>query len=251
MASKKKAADATATPAANPVPAVAPGSALSAIMALGQKKQAPATASTIVQSLTDPAIQGASKKGSIVQLGFDPSIAEKAKNCAALKEALENAESAFAVLQGDMRDYGAGKRVRYNDLFKSDAVTVAVPFEVETPGGIEKKFVQVICTNKYSVQQDIIKGNKDTLGEFYGRLFEETETKTLKPNAEELIRNLLTEMGLTGEQLDNTMDNLREVRVSVKAKESYEQEARSVPEAVKTILDQGVKRQQPALKFPS
>ena len=251
MASKKKAetAQATTAPAPAPAPAVAPGSALSALMALGQKKQAPATASTIVQSLTDPAIQGALKKGSVVQLGFDPSIAEKAKNCAALKEALENAESAFAVLQGDMRDYGASKRVRYNDLFKSDAVTVAVPFEVETPGGIEKKFVQVICTNKYSVSQDIVKGNKETLGEFYPRLFEETETRTLKPNAEELIRNLLTEMGLTGEQLDNTMDNLRDVHVSVKAKPDYEKESRSVPDAVKTILDQAVRRQQPSLKF--
>jgi hypothetical protein len=255
MASKKKTAETTqatitAAAAPAPAPAAAPGSALGALMALGAKKQAPATASTIVQSLTDPAIQGASKTGSIVKLGFDPSIAEKAKNCAALKEALENAESAFATLQGDMRDYGASKRVRYNDLFKSDAVTVAVPYEVQTPAGIEKKFVQVICTNKYSCSQDIIKGNKETLGEFYPRLFEETETKTLKPNAEELIRNLLTEMGLTGEQLDNTMDNLREVRVSVKAKDGYEQEARNVPEAIKTILDQGVKRQQPALKFP-
>jgi hypothetical protein len=236
--------------AAAPAPAAAPGAALSALMALGVKKQAPASSPTIVQSLTDPAIQGATKKGSIVQLGFDPSIAEKAKNCAQLKEALENAESAFSTLQGDMRDYGASKRVRYNDLFKSDAVTVSVPYEVETPGGIEKKFVQVICTNKYSVSQELIKNNKETLGEFYPRLFEETETKTLKPNAEELIRNLLTEMGLTGEQLDNTMDQLREVRVSVKAKDAYETEARSVPEAIKTILDQGVKRQQPALKFP-
>jgi hypothetical protein len=250
MASKKKAAETTqATETAAPAPAAAPGSALSALMALGQKKQAPATASTIVQSLTDPAIQGAMKKGSIVQLGFDPSIAEKAKNCAQLKEALENAESAFAVLQGDMRDYGAGKRVRYNDLFKSDAVTMAVPYEVQTPAGVEKKYVQVICTSKYSIQQDIVKGNKEALGEFYPRLFEETETRTLKPNAEELIRNLLTEMGLSGEQLDNTMDNLRDVHVSVKAKPDYEKEARNVPEAVKTILDQGVKRQQPGLKF--
>jgi len=248
MPTKKTAVKTPAAPA--PAPAAAPGSALSALMALGQKKQAPASSPTIVQSLTDPAIQGATKKGSIVQLGFDPSIAEKAKNCASLKEALENAESAFQTLQGDMRDYGASKRVRYNDLFKSDAVTVSVPYEVETPGGIEKKFVQVICTNKYSVSQELIKNNKEVLGEFYPRLFEETETKTLKPNAEELIRNLLTEMGLTGDQLDNTMDNLREVRVSVKTKDAYETEARSVPEAIKTILDQGVKRQQPALKFP-
>jgi len=256
MASKKKSAAAETTPATTtavvPAPAPAPpaGSALGALMALGQKKQAPATASTIVQSLTDPAIQGASKKGSIVQLGFDPSIAEKAKNCAALKEALDNAATAFATLQGDMRDYGDSKRIRYNDMFKSDAVTMAVPFEVETPGGIEKKFVQVICTNRYSCSQDVIKGSKEALGEFYPRLFEETEVKTLKPNAEELIRNLLAEMGLTGEQLDNTMDNLREVRVSVKAKDNYEAEARNVPEAIKTILDQGVKRQAPGLKFP-
>lgn len=249
MASKKK-ATAEATIQATPVPAsaAAPGSALSALMALGQKKQAPASAPTIVQSLTDPAIQGASKKGSVVQLGFDPSIAEKAKNCASLKEALENAESAFSVLQSDMRDYGASKRTRYNDLFKSDAVTVAVPFEVETPGGIEKKYIQVICTNKYSVQREV-RNSKEELGEFYNRLFEETETRTLKPNAEELIRNLLTEMGLTGEQLDNTMDNLRDVNVSVKARDDYEQQSRSVPDAMKTILDQMVRRQQPSLKF--
>lgn len=253
MAAKKKSVEVTDTTVAIAdvkVETKAP-SALDALRALGQKKPAPAGSPTIVMSLTDPAIQGASKSGSTVKLGFDPAFAESAKHCAQLNEALVQAQSEFGVLQSQVRDYGAKKRVMYNDLFKSDAVTVNVPYTVDAgPGQSQTKYVQVICTNKYSVQQDVIKNNKVEIGEFYGRLFEETETRTLKPNAEELIRNLLSEMGIVGEALDTTMDNLRDVSVSVKAKADYEKEARAVPEAIKTILDQGVKRQQPGLKFP-
>ncbi len=203
--------------------------------------------------MTDPAISGATrKKGSdtVVMLGLDPSFSERAKHTAQLYDALKNAESAFEVLQTECRDYGASKRVAYNDVFNAEIITVCIPYEVETPTGMEKKYVQAVCTNKYSVQQDIIKGSKEQLGEHYDRLFEEKTTRTLKPNAEELLRNLFVEQfGMTEDQVNATLDNLRDETVVVKAKDDYEKQSRSVPDAVRTILEQGVKRQQPGLKF--
>lgn len=235
-----------------PVPAPTGPSALETLLALSTNSPPPKGSATIVQSLSDPALQGATKKGSVVQLGLDPEFTPRAKHCADLNEALKNAETAFSVLQTELRDYGAEKRERYNDLFNADAITVCVPYEVDSPGqpnGKEKKFVQVICTNKYSVQQDVIKGSKEALGEHYDRLFEETTTRTLKPNAEELLRNLFLELKVPADRVDATLDSLRDVNVSVKTKADYEKQSKHVPEAVKTILDQGVKRQQPGLKF--
>lgn len=230
-----------------------PGAALAALQALGARKPAPAGSPTIVQSLTDPAMQGATKKGSVVHLGLDPSFADRAKTAAELHAALEDAQAAFAVLQSECRDYGAKKRVAYNDLFNADVTTVCIPYEVDDPSapdGKGKKYVQAVCTNKYSVQQDVIQGSKEALGEYYDRLFEEVTTRTLKPNAEDLLRNLFMEQfGMSEEQVNATLDGLRDVKVTVTAKEDYEKQSRNVPEAVKTILDQGVKRQQPSLRF--
>lgn len=243
------------TETASPAPAatVNPGSALAALQALGSKKPAPVGSPLIVRTMTDPAISGATKKPgstSVVLLGLDQGFSDRAKQCAQLAEALENAQASFAVLQTECRDYGAEKRVAYNDTFNADVTTVCIPYEVETPTGPEKKYVQAICTSKYSVQQDVIRGSKEQIGEFYDRLFEEQEVRTLKPNAEELLRNLFIEQfGMSEDAVNTTLDNLRDVKVTVKAKDSYEKESRAVPEAVKTILDQGVKRQQPGLKF--
>lgn len=235
-----------------PTPAPTGPSALETLLALSTNSPAPQGSATIVRSLSDPALQGATKKGSVVQLGLDPNFTERAKHCADLNDALKDAATAFSVLQTELRDYGAEKRSSYNELFNADAVTVCVPFEVDAPGqpnGKEKKFVQVICTNRYSVQEDVIKGSKEVIGEYYDRLFEETTTRTLKPNAEDLLRNLFLELKMNPEQAEATLDALRDVRVSVKTREDYEKQSKHLPEAVKTILDQGVRRGQPGLKF--
>jgi hypothetical protein len=225
-------------------------SALDALKALSQKKPAPQAAISV--QVNDPAIAGAQKaKGStsVVTLGFDPAFAEKAAQCAGLKEALERAKVEFEVLQGEARDYGASKRELYNDTFKANITTVKVPYEVDTPGGKEKQFVSVICTNKYSVNGEIVRGNKDALGEMYERLFVEEVAKTLKPNAEELVRGILAEVGLKPEEIETSMENLFETTVKVKTTENYEQESKKVPDPLKLVLGQAVQRQAPGLKF--
>lgn len=236
-----------------PVPATA-GGALAALLALGSKSQAPAGTPTIVQKMTDPAISGAKpKKGSntVVLLGFDQGFAERAKQTADLHSALEDAEAAFSVLQTECRDYGDQKRIAYNETFNADMVTVCIPYEVETATGKETKYVQAVCTNKYSVQQDVIQGSKEQLGEHYAQLFDESVTSTLKPNAEDLLRNLFVEQfKMNEDQVEATLNNLRDKKTVVKTKDDYEKKSRSLPEAVRTILDQGVKRQSPGIKIP-
>lgn len=227
-------------------------SALDALKALSQKKAAPSSGFAISTTNSDPAIAGAKiGKGSsnVVTLGFDPSFAEKARQCAALKSALEQAEAEFKVLQGETRDYGAGKRGLYNETFKSNVTTVKVPFEVETPTGKETQTISVVCSNKYSVAKDIVLGHKDVLGTFYERLFVEEHTKALKPNAEELIRGILSEIGLKPEEVEASMDNLFEETVKVTTTEGFESESKKVPEELKVILDQACTRSSPGLKF--
>src|SRR5512135_92891 len=227
-------------------------SALSALKALSQKKPV-ATSVALSTQVNDPAIAGASMtKGSknVVTLGFDPAFAEKALQCASLKEALEKAETEFKVLQSETRDYGAGKRGLYNDTFKANVTTVKFPYEVDVPGGgKEKQYISVICSNKYSVQQDIVLGNKEALGEMFPRLFTETVTKSLKPNAEELIRGILAEVGLKPDEIETSMENLFDTTTKVATTEGYEQESKKVPDALKTVLDQAVTRAAPGLKF--
>ena len=213
-------------------------SALDALKALSQKKPAPSAAISV--QINDPAIAGATRgKGSssVVTLGLDPAFA------------LERAEQEFKVLQSEMRDYGASKRGLYNDTFKSNVTTVKVPYEVETPGGKELQYVSVICSNKYSVQKDIVLGNKEALGEAYPRLFVEETTKALKPNAEELIRGILKEVGLGPEEVETSMENLFETTTKVATTENYETEAKKLPDDLKTILGQAVTRAAPGLKF--
>jgi hypothetical protein len=227
-------------------------SALSALKALSQKKPAAAAAALSTQ-VTDPAIAGASMaKGSknVVTLGFDPAFAEKAGQCAGLKEALEKAEAEFKVLQAETREYGSSKRGLYNDTFKANITTVKVPYEVDVPGGgKEKQYISVICSNKYSVQQDIVLGNKEALGELFPRLFTETVTKSLKPNAEELIRGILAEVGLKPDEIETSMENLFDTTTKVATTEGYEQESKRVPDSLKAVLDQAVTRSAPGLKF--
>ena len=224
-------------------------SALDALRGLSKKAAPPSAA--IAAQVNDPAIAGAKRDKNTVKLGFDPSIAQTAERAAKLKEALEQAEAEFKVDQAAMRDYGIGKRGLYNDTFKCEVTTVQVPYVIDVPGGTETKFVQVICSNKYSVQKDMVLGNRDLIGPSFSRMFEESTTKSLKPNAEELIRNLLTEVaGLSGDELESTMNELFDTTVVVKATDKYESEYKSVSDDAKVVLDQAVTRAQPALKFP-
>lgn len=224
-------------------------SALDTLKAIAKKSPAPASSSLAAQT-NDPAIIGAKRNKNTVTLGFDPTIAESAKRTAELKEALERAEAEFKIDQALMRDYGFSKRCLYNDTYKADVTTVCVPYSVETPTGHETKLVQVICSNKYSVQNETIANNKDSLGEFFDKLFNEDRVKQLKPNAEDLIRGILAEVGLAGEELETAMSSLFEEKVKITTKEHYEQEVKKVPEEVRSLLDQAVTRSAPGLKFP-
>lgn len=225
--------------------------ALGQLKALAAKKPSEGDASPLASQTSDPAIAGAKRVRNVVELGTDPSISERAELCAAYKAEVDKAVASFDTLRSELRDYGKEKRDAYNAAFKTDVTTVCVPFKVEVPGGEpETRFVQVVCTSKYSVQQDTILNSKEELGEHYDELFEETREQVLKPNAEELLRQVLTEAGVEEENLDATMAVLFEEKVKVAANADYEKKSQDVPEGVKAILSQAVTRQLPGLKFP-
>jgi len=240
-----------------PVAATRP-SALETLKALANKKTTSVVTNLSVE-MTDPAISGASRdKGrSTVKLGFDPSIADGAAHAAELKFALDKAKAEFEIVQATMRDYGAKKRESYNNIFKTNITTVCVPYLVDvlhdeasdTPGR-ETNYVQVICSNKYSLSQEsVLALEKDIEPAVFSKLFEKETTKTLKPNAEQLIRSLFEEMGLKDDELENSMSSLFDTTVKVKATENYEREIKDAPEAVQTILGQTVTRVNPGIKF--
>ena len=250
----------TNTQMATPAPAVPVKNlgALDALRSLGRPKPTPGT--ILPAGMTDPAIVGAKKDKNTVKLGFDPSMAEKAAYTAKLAEALEQARTDFEIVQAEMRDYGISKRALYNSTFKANVTTVNVPYlftvpnapgaPEDAPVAQETRHIQCICSNRYSVGQEIILNNRESFGEHFDRLFTTTVTKTLKPNAEDLIRGVLLEAGMAAEEVDKAMDSLLETTTKVSAKEDFEQESAAVPEAVQTILKQAVTRSQPGLKFP-
>lgn len=224
-------------------------SALDTLRAISKKKPAPGAPELAAQT-QDPAIAGAKLNRTTVQLGLDPKFTATAKKAAELDAILKAAEADFKILQSEVRDYGKMKREVYNDAFKANVQTVGIPYEVETPTGLEKKYVQVTCTNRYSVQQEMVFGNREKFGESYFKLFEEERVKTLKPNAEELIRGVLQENGLEGEDLEAAMSSLFEEEIKVKTTDKYEVEAKKVTdEHLVAVLDQAVVRAQPAVKF--
>lgn len=225
-------------------------SALDLLKGLTKKATTSAPTPGVSNNFTDPAIAGARRDKNTVKLGYDAKITHIAAGCAGLRAALDRAEAEFVINQGTMRDYGREKRALYNDAYKCEVTTACVPYEIDTPQGKETKYVQVICTNKYSVAVDTILGNKDAIGDSFDRLFIEETKKTLKPNAEELIRGIFEQVGLTGDDLEAAMTQLLESKTTVKTRENYEQEAKKAPPAVQAILEQAVTRSQPALKFP-
>jgi hypothetical protein len=227
------------------------GSALSALKALSSKGKVEET-SKFAANVNDVAILGAVRDGkskSVVKLGLDVEFTDTAHSAAKAKEALNRAEQEFEIYQGQLRDYGIKKRQLWNSTYKDVITTVCIPYEEQTPDGPEKKFVQCIVTNKYSVRSETVLQLKGDLGDSYSRLFKEQEEKVLKPNCEEIVRGLLKEMGLDGEELENSMSSLFETKLKISATERYEQESEKLPDEVRKILDQAVTRSQPALKF--
>ena len=223
-------------------------SAIDALRNLAQKKPAPQAPSLTVQ-VTDPAIAGAKRDKATVKLGHDPNFHEKAAYGAKLKDALERAQADFEIVQADLRDYGRDKRKIYNDTYKANVTTVSVPYSVETPDGPDTKYVQVICSNKYSVAKDVVLNNRDALGEWSEKLFKFDVTKKLRPDAEGMIRNIFAELGLQGESLESAMEALFEVDTKVTTREDFEQQEAQAPDEIRTILTQAVSRAQPGLKF--
>ena len=227
----------------------------------GKKAIESGSASALTTQLQDPALAGARRDKNVVRLGFDPAIASKAQEAAELKAALEEAEARFSLVQGDMRQYGAGKRELYNDTFKADVTTVAVPYSVETPvcdesdtPGRETRYVSVVCTNRYSVAKDAALGLRDAQAispAEFSQLFTVETSKKLKPNAEELVRGLLGELGMEGDDLENAMLTLFDTETKVTASKDYEKRIREIAPEKQALLAQAIKRVEPALKFTS
>lgn len=235
-------------------------SALDTLKKLASKKTVEGNAAAaLTTQLQDPALAGAKRDKNVVRLGFDPAIAPKAQEAAELKAALEEAEARFALVQVDMRGYGADKRDLYNDTFKADVTTVSVPYSVEVPAcddsatpGRETRYVSVVCTNRYTCQKDTVIGLRDSgaLSQAdFAKLFTLETTKTLKPNAEELVRGLLGEMGMVGDDLENAMASLFDTNTKLSVSKAYEKAVKEVDDATRTLLGQCVKRVEPALKF--
>ncbi len=229
-------------------------SALDTLKKLSAKKAVDGTAaSALTTQLQDPALAGAKRDKNVVRLGFDPSVTDKAREAAELKAALEEAEARFALVQTDMRAYGAEKRELYNDTFKADVTTVSVPYSVEVPGSQDRetRYVSVVCTNRYTVQKDaalgMLRAEAIDQGTF-DKLFVVETTKKLKANAEELVRGLLGELGMTGDDLEGAMQTLFDTEVKVTASKDYEKRVKEVDDNTRALLAQAVKRVEPALK---
>lgn len=225
------------------------GSALSALKALSKKEKVD-TDSKFASTVNDVAVAGAKREKTTVKLGFDPDFAPVAKLGAAAKSALDRATSEFEGYQSQLRDYGWQKRCLWNETMRADDTTVAIPYEVETPTGLEKQWVQVVSVNKYSVRAESVLALKPDLGDSYDRLFVEERVKVLKPNCEEIVRGLLGELGMNGDELETAMSSLFEEKVKVNTAKAYEKEVKLVSPALQQVLEQACTRSQPALRFP-
>jgi hypothetical protein len=225
------------------------GSALSALKAM-TKKEKVSSESEFATTVNDVAIKGAKRVRTTVQLGLDVEFCETAKRAAELHQEMEQAKSKFEIVQAQVRDYGSKKRLIWNDTFKCNDTTVAIPYEIDTPNGEkERHFVQCVVTNKYSVRKETIEQIRGDLGDSFDRLFEEEREKVLRPNCAELFRGLLVEAGMDESDVEDAMNQLFEEKVSIKTTKNYEQEVKRVSDGLRSILDQAVTRSQPALKF--
>jgi hypothetical protein len=218
--------------------------ALDVLKSLSIKKDA-SPAAQVAPVSVDPAIAGAKREKTIVKLGVDSQITDSVTQAVRLKALLDKHQEEFTVHQETLREYGKDKRDLYNDTFKAEVATVAIPYEESG----ETRYVQVVCSNRYSVAKNIILNNQQELGSWFPQLFTVETTKKLKGDSENLIRNLLGELGLAGTELDTAMDSLFETEQKVSTVPGYETISKTVPAPVKSILDQAVTRASPALKF--
>lgn len=226
------------------------GSALSALRALSKKEKVETT-SEFASTVNDVAIKGAKRIKTTVHLGLDMEFQGVARKSAEAHQVLERAQSEFEIYQAQVRDYGAAKREIWNDTFKANDTTMAVPYEVEVVNGEkETRHVQVVVTNKYSVRQETVEQVRGDLGDAFPRLFEESVEKVLRPNCAELMKGILKDAGLPDEEIDSAMESLFETKTKIKTTKNYEQEVKKTSSALRAILDQAVTRSAPALKFP-
>jgi hypothetical protein len=210
------------------------------------------TTMELATRLQDPALAGAKRDRNVVRLGHDPAIADKAKEAAELKASIQEAETRFSTAQAALRAYGSSKRNLYNDTFKSDVITVAIPYTSETPEGEEVRYVSVICTDKHVVQKDAVLEllRTGTLNQKdFDALFTVETVRRLKANAEELIRGILIELGMVGNDLENAMQTLFDTEVKVSTTKDYEKKVREMDPNKRQLLDQLVRRVEPAVKF--
>jgi predicted transcriptional regulator len=160
-----------------------------------------------------------------------------------MKNELEKAQAAFEAIQGEIRDYGKEKRSAFNDHFRTNVTTVAIPYG-------DEKAVQVICANRYSVKKDLILNNQDALGPAFNDLFVVETTKKLRADGEQRLLALLLEVGLDAETSQQILDKLVDVEHTVKTVEDYEQKEKLVTNpGAREVLIQAVSRAAPALKF--
>lgn len=216
------------------------------------------TASSLSPAVTDPALQGAKLAKNVVLLGLDPQVTRIAARAVKLIAILKDRQELFAFVQGELRAYGKAKRDGFNDLMKRDVTTVSIPYFArvpkdpasETPGR-ELRYVQVICTSKYSVAKDTVLRMEKDLGDAFKRLFVKAEERVLKPDTLGLFKQILKDLGVPEDRVAPTLDVLFETNIRVLACDDYEAEHKKLPEATRAILDQAVIRQQPSLRFPA
>ena len=220
--------------------------ALEAIRALSLKRSMEAAAAVESPVSEDPVILGARREKNVVILGSNDAMAEAAACGSELKDAISQSQEAFDMIAGDLRRYAKEKREAYNKAYSADISTVGVPY-VDSNG--LPAIVNITVADRYSVQKDVVLNNRDTFGPMFDRLFKVEESKKLKPNAEALIRGVFSDLGLTGEDLENTMNNLLETEVKVSVQKDFEKTSKMCTPNQKAVLDQTVAQAQPAVKF--
>jgi hypothetical protein len=262
MATRKSAA------VKSPVAAAAPGSALAQLQSLISPVApvdpvSPTLAPSEVTDLAamqDPTIRDAKRLKSTVTLGFDTEFSNRVEHGFNLSSAMKAAKEAFTTIESELREYGKTKRSVFNRVFKADITTVKVPFYFDEPTGEVKadgtpattrtlQYLHVICSNKYSVAKDAVLGMRKDLGDAFGKLFVVESSKTLKPNAEELFKSILGELGLDEAAVAKSMEVLFDTNETVTTTDDYEKEHAKLEENVRLVLDQSVVRQNPGLKY--
>lgn len=228
---------------------VAKSSALTELLSLAEPV-GPSVEDTKVDGLADPVLRYATRNKQTVTLNFDPNFESQAREAARLNSTILKAQEAFKKFQEAVRRYGAEKKDAYNAAFKSDVVTVNVPYHFDDANGQNVVgHIQVVCSNKYNVAKEAILKLEKDLGDKFSKLFKKDVKKVLKPNSEALFKQILVDLGVPEEKLAGTMAVLFDDDVSVGTTEEYENVLKTLPEDVQVVLKQNVTRSQPGLKF--